>query len=418
MTYVARGVVPVTPELLSPAPGGLPTLELAGWAPKRPTLEEVATEAGLTRVEIVEWRDLEHPEAGGSEVHAARIAERWAAAGIDVVVRASRAPGAARHATYDGYRVERPAGRYAVFPTVAAGAWGRRNARPDGVVEVWNGMPFLSPLWSRGPRMVFIHHVHDGMWDLVLPATLARLGKNIERRVAPPLYRRSPVVTLSASSRRTIIELLGLPPDHVSVVAPGVDQRFSPGPGRAEDPLVVAVGRLVGYKRFEVLVDVLVRLRQRVPTMRAVIAGEGSEQAALRARIAALGAESWLQLSGRIPEQDLVELYRQAWVLASTSAFEGWGMTITEAAACGTPAVATRIPGHMDAVHHGSSGLLASGAAEMEEGLAAVLLDGDLRRRLTRGAEERAASLTWDRTALGTLRVLAADARRRRRFPD
>jgi glycosyltransferase involved in cell wall biosynthesis len=161
-------------------------------------------------------------------------------------------------------------------------------------------------------------------------------------------------------------------------------------------------------------VELLVRLQERVPSLRAVIAGEGSEQAALHARISALGASSWLQLVGRVPDDELIQLYRRAWVLASTSAFEGWGMTITEAAACGTPTVATRIPGHMDAVHDGTSGLLANSVAEMEDALAAVLLEEDLRRRLNKGAEERASSLTWDRTAWGTLRVLADDARRRR----
>ncbi len=92
-------------------------------------------------------------------------------------------------------------------------------------------------------------------------------------------------------------------------------------------------------------------------------------------------------------------------------------MTITEAAACATPAVVTRIPGHIDAVQDGHSGLLTRSSAEMEDGLAAVLLDEDLRRRLGQGARERASSLTWDRTAMGTLRVLAGDAHRRRLSP-
>ena len=460
MTYLARGVQRVPPELLAPAqtlegledvsvlddptvladtltldevlvPAGqrpapqarscpdpdqpdLDQPDLDQPSPDQPSLQEMAAAAGLATVEIVEWRDLEHPEAGGSEVHAARIAQRWARAGIDVVVRASRAPGAAPETSYDGYRVLRPAGRYAVFPTVAAQAISGRRAQPDGVVEVWNGMPFLSPLWSRGPRTVFIHHVHDGMWDLVLPAPLARLGKAMERWMAPPLYRGTPVVTLSESSRQAIVGLLRLAPQQVTVVPPGIDERFSPGPGRSPHPLVVAVGRLVGYKRFDLLVDVLVRLRERVPDLQAVIAGEGSEQAALQARIDGYGASSWLQLAGRVPEGTLTELYRKAWVLASTSAFEGWGMTITEAAACATPAVVSRIPGHIDAVHHGRSGLLTDSPGEMEDALASVLLDSAVRRRLGRGAELRAGELSWDRTAAATLRVLADDARRRR----
>jgi glycosyltransferase involved in cell wall biosynthesis len=376
---------------------------------------DVAAAAGLRRIGIVAWRDLEHPEAGGSEVHAARIAERWAAAGIDVSISTSTFPGSARKGELDGYEIRRLAGRYAVFPVAGAMGILPGARRPDGVVEVWNGMPFFSPVWARRPRAVFLHHVHGGMWDIVLPPALAALGKLIERKLAPPLYRRTPIVTLSDSSRDAIVGELGFTPDQVHVVPPGVDERFCPGSVRSQDPLVVAVGRLVHYKRFDVLVEVLVGLRERHPRLRAVIAGEGSERTALEEQISRHGAGGWISLPGRIDDDALADLYRSAWVLMSTSAYEGWGLTITEAAACGTPAVVSPIGGHVDAVTDGFSGLLAKPGAEMESAVHRLLSDELLRHRLQRGAIERARLLTWDRAAVETLSVLASDARRRDR---
>jgi glycosyltransferase involved in cell wall biosynthesis len=378
-----------------------------------------AESAGLTRIDIVAWRDLDHPEAGGSEVHAARLAERWAAAGIDVQLTASAAPGAARYSRRDGYEIVRPAGRYLVFPVAPLSSRtpgrGREQRMTDGVVEIWNGMPFFSPLWAcRRPRVTFVHHVHGAMWDLVLPAGLARAGKLVERHMAPPFYRSTPVVTLSESSRRAIVAELALAPEQVSVVAPGVGVEFHPGGHREAAPLVVAVGRLVPYKRFDLLVDMLARLRRRHPDLRAVIAGEGSERTRLEQMIAEHGAAPWLQLAGRISDAGLVDLYQRAWAVCSTSAFEGWGMTVTEAAACGTPAVVSPIDGHVDAVEDGVSGILAAPGAAMEGALDAVLSNEVLRRRLGRGALARASALSWDRTALGALSPLAADARRRR----
>ncbi len=141
---------------------------------------------------MVAWRDLDDPEAGGSELHAHMIAARWAAAGLDVTFRTSAVPGAPAALTRDGYRVLRRSGRYAVFP---GAAWEgiRMGHRPgDALVEIWNGMPFLSPLWYRGPRIVFLHHVHAEMWGMVLPPTLARLGNAMERHVAPRFYRQQP----------------------------------------------------------------------------------------------------------------------------------------------------------------------------------------------------------------------------------
>ena len=92
----------------------------------------------------------------------------------------------------------------------------------------------------------------------------------------------------------------------------------------------------------------------------------------------------WVLLPGRIGASALVDLYRRAWVLASASVHEGWGMTVTEAAACGTPAVATRIAGHSDAIVDGSTGLLVEDAAGLAYALDRVLGDDTLRARLAR----------------------------------
>ncbi|HZU72580.1 MAG TPA: glycosyltransferase family 4 protein [Acidimicrobiales bacterium] len=374
-------------------------------------LGDLAAAAGLQRIHIVAWRDLDDPEAGGSELHASTIARAWAAAGIEVTVRTSSFEPGPVIVTRDGYRVVRKSGRYLAFARTALSGGLNRAGPRDALVEIWNGMPFFSPLWARCPRVVFLHHVHAEMWRMVLPPRLARLGEVIEFRLAPPVYRRTPVVTLSESSRHEIVDRLGLAPANVSVVAPGVDPRFVPLPAnRSTDPLVVAVGRLVPVKRFGLLIDALVQLRNRHPRLRAVIVGEGYERPALEAQIRASGAGDWLALPGRLSDDELVELYQRAWVVASSSAREGWGMTLTEAGACGTPAVATDIAGHRDAVVPGVTGLLSARAGDLAADLDAVLSGPALRRRLGEAARRRAAGLSWDATALGTLRVVAAAA--------
>ncbi|HEX9530935.1 MAG TPA: glycosyltransferase family 4 protein [Acidimicrobiales bacterium] len=401
------------PPTGAPLPGAVPGLDLA----------ELAASAGLRRIHILAWRDLDDPEAGGSELHAARIAERWAAAGLEVTMRSSHADGHPHYTRRDGYQVIRKAGRYGVFPrTALSGLVGRTGDR-DAMVEIWNGMPFFSPLWTRCPRVVFLHHVHAEMWRMVIhPPALAKAGEAVELRLAPPVYRRSRIVTLSESSRQEIIDLLHLPAANIDVVPPGVEPRFGPAPdpkrARSERPLVVAVGRLVPVKRFDLLIAALTELKVRHPDLEAVIVGEGYERPALEARRRAAGAEDWIHLPGHLEDDALVELYRKAWVLASTSAREGWGMTITEAAACGTPAVVTRIAGHLDAVEEGGSGLLVeAGADPLAGALDAVLANPLLREKLSRGAVERAARLTWEATARGTLAALVAEARRRRPAP-
>lgn len=382
-----------------------------------PTLREVVEASGTRRVDVVAWRDLDDPEAGGSELHAHQILSRWAAAGVDVRLWTSRVDGAAREVERSGYRAIRRAGRYAVFPVTALDALRGRLGTGDGVVEIWNGMPFFSPLWTRRPRIVFLHHVHAEMWHMVLPERLARLGATIELTIAPPLYRRARIVTLSESSKRDIVQRLGFRPDRISVAPPGIEPRFSPGGSKAADPLVVTVGRLVPVKRFDWFIDAMAKLRADHPTLEAVVVGEGYERPALEARVRAAGATDWLRLPGRLSDAELLDLYRRAWLLIATSSHEGWGMTITEAAACGTPAVATRIPGHEDAVVEGVSGRLVDTMEDVVNASSAVLADDELRLRLSAGAVEAARRHSWETTALLAFRALAeqreALARRR-----
>jgi glycosyltransferase involved in cell wall biosynthesis len=378
------------------------------------SLEEIAESAGLRSIDVIAWRDFDDAEAGGSELHAHRVMSAWAAAGIDVNVTTSTAKGAPRLVRRAGYRAARRQGRYSVFPrTMLSGAMGSVG-RGDGLVEIWNGMPFFSPLWARCPRIVLLHHVHAEMWKMVLPKGLAECGYAVEHTLAPPVYKRSRIVTLSASSRDEIVDLLGIPGERIAVCPPGVDARFSPGTVRSDTPLVVAVGRLVPVKRFELMVDVLLTLKRRIPDLQAVIAGEGYTRPSLEAKIREGGAESWISLPGSIDDDALVDLYRRAWVVASTSLREGWGMTITEAGACGTPSVASRISGHRDAVVDGRTGLLFDTLDQMETSLSAVLTDEVLRKRLGLGALDFASQLSWDATARGVLAALAAEAVSRR----
>ena len=409
----AAGTAPVLDEPLAAL---FSRPELRPFADR--SLEEIARAAGLRHIDVVAWRDFDDEEAGGSELHAHRILSEWSAAGISINMTTSTAPGRHPFVRRNGYQVTRRVGRYSIFPRTMISGWRGSLGRGDGLVEIWNGMPFLSPIWARCPRVVFLHHVHGEMWNMVLPHGLAELGDTFEHHVAPKFYRGTRVITLSSSSKAEIVEKLKLRESNVVVSPPGVEGQFSPGSRRAEAPTVVAVGRLVPVKRFDMLIRGLVDLKPRHPGLRAVIAGEGYERPNLEAQIARRGASSWLSLPGYVPEEDLIDLYRRAWVLASTSKREGWGMTVTEAGACGTPSVVSRISGHEDAVIDGSSGLLVGGHDDLVAGLGSVLRDEILRTSLGANALKHATGFTWDATARGALAVLGAEALARRERPS
>ncbi len=359
---------------------------------------------GVKRVHTLAWRDLDDPDAGGSEVHADEFMTRWAAAGLDVLHRTSSAAGRPATARRNGYDVVRRGSRYTVFPRTIASEVIRRMGPYDALVEIWNGVPWFSPIWCRRPHITFLHHVHGPMWDQILPGPLASVGRALESRIAPPFYRGTPTVTPSDATRDELVEL-GFRPAMVTAVPNGTDPRFSPGGSKTVHPSVVAVGRLAPVKRFGLLIDSAIAARELVPTLTLTIVGDGPDRAALIARVDRAGASDWISFAGRVASADLVDIYRRSWIVASASLAEGWGLSLTEAARCATPAVASDIRGHRSSVVDGVTGVLAT-PAELGTAMASVLTDDALRMRLGAAAATRAMALTWDSSALGVVRVL------------
>jgi glycosyltransferase involved in cell wall biosynthesis len=358
---------------------------------------------GVRRVHVLAWRDLEDPDSGGSEVHADQFMRRWAEAGLEIVHRTSAAAGLPATARRNGYDVIRRGSRYTVFPRSVGAELARRMGRSDAVIEVWNGVPWFSPVWCRRPHLTILHHVHGPMWDQIMPGPIAAAGRFLEARLAPPFYRRGETVTPSESTREELIEL-GFRPERVTAVENGVDPFFTPDGTRSGYPLVVAAGRLAPVKRYLLLLDAAEQARASVPGLRVRIIGDGASRVDICRWIEHHRAGDWVELIGHVSRPDLRDHYRQAWVVASASLVEGWGLSLTEAAACGTPAVATDIRGHRSSVVNGCTGVLTP-AENLGRVLGEVLQDDARRAALGRAALARARTLTWDASSLGILRV-------------
>lgn len=354
---------------------------------------------GIRRVHVLAWRDLDDIDAGGSEVHADHFMRRWADRGLDVLHRTSTAVGIPETATRNGYEVVRRGSRFSVFPRTVISELAGRMGEYDALVEIWNGVPWMSPLWCRRPRLLLLHHVHGPMWDQMFPAPFAQAGRLLEARIAPPLYRRGLTVTPSDATRDELLEI-GFLPDRVLAYPNGVDEFFVPGHSKTPYPSVVAVGRLAPVKRFELVIDGALEARRSVPDLRVTIVGDGPLRDELQARIDAADATEWITLAGHVTREQLISHYQQAWIVASGSLAEGWGLSLTEGAACGTPCVATDIRGHRSSVVADSTGVLVE-PAMLGRSIADVLTNHAHREVLGAAALARAKTLTWDASALG-----------------
>jgi glycosyltransferase involved in cell wall biosynthesis len=352
---------------------------------------------------IVNWQDRHNPQAGGAEIHLHEIFGRLAGRGHDVALLASGWKGAARHATVDGIDVHRVGGRHS-FALHAARYYRRRLRRRsyELLIEDLNKIPLFVPAWTRRPVVLLVHHLfgRTAFSEASLPIATATwlLEKPLARA-----YRDVPVQAVSESTAADLAER-GFRRAGIRVIPNGVDTDFyAPAAGlpRFDEPTVLYLGRLKRYKRIDLIVRAVAALRDRGVPLRLRIGGRGSHEPELRRLVAALRLDDRVDFAGFVSEEEKRQLFRRCWVHVLTSEKEGWGISNLEAAACGTPTVASDSPGLRDSVRHGETGFLVPhGDVEaLADRLAEVLGDARLRERLGTGARRFAEYYAWDRAA-------------------
>lgn len=358
------------------------------------------------RLLLINWQDRLNPHAGGAEAHLHEIFGRLAARGHEITLLASSWPGAPPRTAVDGMEVHRTGGRH-TFSAAVVRYYRRILARTpfDLVVEALNKVPVFSPAWSGRPGMLIVHHLFGATAFREASPPVAALTWLLERPL-PRFYRGLPVEAISMSTKDDLVAR-GLRGDDIRVIHPGVDvDFFTPAAAapRAPQPTFLYLGRLRRYKGIDLVLRALAMLTARDVDARVVIAGRGEYLENLRDLAARAGVADRVEFAGFVTEEEKRALFRRAWANVFPSPKEGWGITNLEAAACGTPSIASDSPGLRESVRHGETGLLvqhgdvAALAAAMEQ-LARDRREVD---RLGAGALAFAAQFTWDNAALAT----------------
>ncbi|MEO6512183.1 MAG: glycosyltransferase family 4 protein [Nocardioides sp.] len=358
------------------------------------------------RVLFLSWRDTTHPDGGGSEVYVEQVAAGLAARGHDVTVLCAAHPGAADVTVRDGFRILRRGGRLTVYLHGLALLLGPAGRRTDVVVDVVNGLPFAAPLVRRRGLVALVHHLHREQWRIIYPGLGGRLGWFVESRVVPRLYRRVPFVTVSEASRR---DLAGLGVTSTTVIRNGTPPLPEPRLPRSATPRICVLSRLVPHKRIEQAIAVLDALRERYPDLVLDLVGDGWWAGELDAEITRRGLQDVVVRHGRVDEQTKADVLGRAWLMVLPSVREGWGISVMEAAATGTPTVAYASAGGTgESVVDGVTGVLVHDEAGLLAAVDDLLGDRDRRDRLGRAARDRASEFGWDEAAAGVERVLRA----------
>ncbi|HEX3540138.1 MAG TPA: glycosyltransferase family 4 protein [Acidimicrobiales bacterium] len=355
------------------------------------------------RILFLSWRDLAHPLAGGSEVLVDQLAAGLTAEGHEVRLLCGGPRGER------AYEVTSVGGTYSHYLQVPLRYLGSHR-QADLVVDVVNGVPYLSPLWRRRPSICLVNQLHTDLWALWFPRPVAAFGRTFECWALAEVYRRRLVVAVSPSTQAALVGI-GVPPGQIRIVHNGVDSHQG-APSKSAEPLFVALGRLVPHKRYDLLLTLWEQVRP-LTGGRLVILGDGPE----RDRLGGMAGPG-VEFPGRVSEGEKRQWLESAWLLMHPSSVEGWGIVVMEAAAFETPTLGFAVPGLRDSVVDGRTGRLAADEETFVRSWIELSANSESRRRLGRAARARARQMGWSDTVRQFLLVADEAVSGGRRPPD
>ena len=370
------------------------------------------------RILVVNWQDRRNPNAGGAEEHLHQVFGRLVARGHRVTLLCSGWKGAESSLHLDGMRVLRAGGRY-TFNIAAPLCYGDHLAGEpfDVVVEDLNKVPILAPRWVEArTSLLLVHHLFGPTAFQEANPVLASATWLFER-IIPSVYRGLDCVAVSDGTRDDLVGR-GLDPDRIEVIRNGVDlEGLGPARKRFREPTVVFLGRLKRYKRVDLVLQAVARLRDRGLDVRMVVAGRGDARGALERTARRLRIADRVRFAGFVPDEEKRELLSRSWVHALTSPREGWGIASIEASACGTPTVASDSPGLRETVRDGETGVLVPhGDVDALAAALAQVMEPGTRDRMGGAARTMSRQYTWEGVATAfedLLRRLVAETRTR-----
>jgi glycosyltransferase involved in cell wall biosynthesis len=361
---------------------------------------------------VFNWRDITHPWAGGAELNIHEQAKRWVLAGHQVTLFCGDYEGCAQRANIDGVEIVRKGSRLSVYLWAPIYYCLYFRQKYDVIVDIENGIPFFTPLFSKTPKVCITHHVHTEQFQKEFSPFLARIGIFLESVMMPLVYRKIPFITISQCSREQLIHI-GIKSDRCSVVYCGLDHnQYQPCQEKTSYPSLIYLGRLMNYKRVDLLIKMMPAILNVIPDAVLHLVGSGPTENYLKQLRCQLRLERNVIFHGHVNEGEKTYLLQHAWLFVIASMKEGWGLVAIEANACGIPVIAFNVPGLCEAIDNPHSGILVESEQEFVAWVANLIEDENLRKKMSRFALEHAKNFDWDVSAQQYLHILESTVRR------
>jgi len=361
---------------------------------------------------VLSWRDIKNPLAGGAERYIHEVCKRMVQDGHEVLFFTSFFQGAKGEEVIDGVKIIRRGNPITIYPLAFLYYMLHWRRRFNCVLEVKDGgLPWFARFYAGKHVIALVHQAgrdfsrHSYMnstWRYEVKGILAPLIYLLEPLLLST-YKLTPVIAVSRSTKMNLLKL-GLDPNAVTIVHGGLSLKPVENiPKKEKDPTIIYLGRIKRSKGLSELIVALYYVRKNIQNVKLWVAGRGDSSylTELMRFIDKLGLINNLEFFGYVDEKTKINLLSRAHLLVFPSVMEGWGLTVIEANACGTPVIAFNVPGLRDSIINGETGLLVpyGDVKALANAIIKVLSEDELRAKLSKNAIKWAEKFSWEKTA-------------------
>ncbi len=365
------------------------------------------------------WKDAHHPAAGGAEIVASELCKRLVRDGHRVTMLTCGYAGApAEEIMADGIHIIRVGSNRYSHPIQALLYYMRRlRGRCDLLIEEVNGgVPYFSAMFAgKSKRLMLYHQLARINWLYEMRRPISHLGYY---GLVPLVTRLSglsgaPTITVSESTRRTLASH-GFNPRNIRIISEGITMpplEKLQNVTKYVQPTVLSLGAMRAMKRTLHQIAAFEIAKKRIPNLQLKVAGAADTAYGRRvlARIEASAHRGSIEYLGHVSAGDKRRLMQQSHLILQTAIEEGWGLTITEAASQGTPAIAYNVAGLRDSIRHQRTGLLTPEHPQaLAEGIVAALTDSTKYETMRSNGWEWSKLITFDKSYEDFMTVVSA----------
>ena len=334
-------------------------------------------------------RDIKNPRAGGAERTIYEVCSRLCKMQVEVHLVTVNPGNLLEYENVDGIITHRIKGNIIAHLSVKKMI---KKIKPDVIIDdMGHAVPWFSSWFTDKPVIIFFRHLHarslPGQVNFLLAWAITLM-----ERLYPFIYKNNIFVTESDTSENDLVSL-GIKKDRIVRIPPGVDLDLFHSGKKTDNVQLVYFGGLRGYKRPEYAITVYENLCQKIDNLKLIFVGNGPLLNEIKDEIKDKNYN--IAFTGRVSYDNLAKIIRESWINMHFSVTEGWGYSIMESSASGTPTVAFSVPGVVNTINNNYNGFLVNSIDEFTDKILDIIKNED---KFTVNSRKFAENFTWEKT--------------------